>query len=552
MSDPLLLQDLHERLGARFGEADGVLAPLHYGDPAGEHEAVRERAGVIDRSERGKIEVTGKDRATFIHGLISNDVKGLAPGQGNESALLDVHGKVIALLAVHCLSDRLILETDSYLRESLLATIDRYLFSERAELEDVTAASGILTVAGPSARKTVEQALPVVLPDLAPRHHVVATVEGTDVRIVRTDETGEEGYDLWVGTADLERLWERLREAGARPVGREAWNVLRVEAGAIRYGVDVDASTLLLEAALPGSYSLNKGCYMGQEVVARITYRGHVNRKIVGFRFDDSRVPASGAPVTVEGKEVGRITSAVLSPALGVALALGFLRREHQEPGTRVEVGGGASGVIPPGRGGGASVLPADAAPRDLAHSPRARRGSHAEPPGGRDEPLPPPAPVQPRRLVSLGSGGVRAGAARGQAHLPVGRLLGLPLVPRDGARVVRGRRDRRPDERAFVSIKVDREERPGRRLDLHAGRPGDDGPRRLADVRVHDARRRALLRRHVLSARRPPRDAGIPAGARRGRRVLPRPARRRRPGRAASSSSGSARASTSGPAAIS
>jgi len=117
--------------------------------------------------------------------------------------------------------------------------------------------------------------------------------------------------------------------------------VLRVEAGVVRYGVDVDASTLLLEAPLPESYSLNKGCYLGQEVIARITYRGHVNRKIVGFRFADARVPPVGAPVLIEGKEVGRITSAVLSPALDVALALGFLRREHHEPGTRVEVRGG-------------------------------------------------------------------------------------------------------------------------------------------------------------------------------------------------------------------
>jgi folate-binding protein YgfZ len=161
---------------------------------------------------------------------------------------------------------------------------------------------------------------------------------GMEIRVVRTDETAEEGYDLWVSTGGLERLWERLRESGARPVGRAAWDVLRVEAGVVRYGVDVDAATLLLEAPLPESYSLNKGCYLGQEVIARITYRGHVNRKIVGFRFAGARLPPAGAPILVEGKEVGRITSAVLSPALGVGLALGFLRREHHEPGTRVEV----------------------------------------------------------------------------------------------------------------------------------------------------------------------------------------------------------------------
>jgi folate-binding protein YgfZ len=341
MSERLLFHDAHERLGARFVEVDGLLLPSDYGDADAEHEAVRERAGLIDRSERGKIELTGKDRATFLHGLVSNDVKGLAPGQGCEAALLDVHGKVTALLVVHCLADRLVLETDRLLTEPLLAGIDRYLFSERAELEDVTGASGLLTVAGPAARKLVEQAIGAAIPDLSRWHHVIVPWEGAEVRVVRTEETGEEGFDLWAPVGDLGRLWERVRDTGARPVGRDAWNVLRVEAGVVRYGVDVDASTLLLEAPLSDAYSLNKGCYLGQEVIARITYRGHVNRKITGFRFVDRRVPSAGAPVRVDEKEVGRITSAVRSPALGVALALGFLRREHQEPGTRVEVGYG-------------------------------------------------------------------------------------------------------------------------------------------------------------------------------------------------------------------
>jgi folate-binding protein YgfZ len=341
MSERLPLHDAHERLGARFAEADGWLLPARYGDPAAEHEAVRERAGVIDRSERGKIEVTGKDRAAFLHGLVSNDVKGLTPGHGSESTLLDVHGKLTALLAVHCLEDRLLLETDRPQAEPVLATIDRYLFAERVELEDVSGASGIMTAAGPLARKVVEVVLGRALPDLRRWQHVTLPWEGFEVRVVRTEETGEEGYDVWLPTTGLGRLWDRLREGGAQPVGREAWEVLRVEAGVVRYGIDVDASTLLMEAPLPEAYSLNKGCYLGQEVVARITYRGHVNRKIVGFRFADARVPPAGAPIVVEGREVGRITSAVVSPALGVALALGFLRHEHWEPGTRVEVRAG-------------------------------------------------------------------------------------------------------------------------------------------------------------------------------------------------------------------
>jgi folate-binding protein YgfZ len=340
MAERLPLHDAHERLGARFAATD-LLVPVSYGHLAAEHEAVRERAGLIDRSERGKVEMTGKDRATFLHGLVSNDVKGLAAGQGVEAALLDTHGKLTALLVVHCLEDRLVLETDRSLAEPLRATIDRYLFSERVEIEDVSDASGILTVAGPVARKVVETALGRELPDLRRWQHVTTPGEGFPLRVVRTEETGEEGYDLWAPTAGLAALWDRLRDAGAQPVGRDAWDVLRVEAGVVRYGIDVDASTLLLEAPLSEAYSMTKGCYLGQEVVARVTYRGHVNRKIVGFRFADPRAPRAGASVLVEGREVGRITSAVLSPALGVALALGFLRREHAEPGTQVEVQGG-------------------------------------------------------------------------------------------------------------------------------------------------------------------------------------------------------------------
>jgi folate-binding protein YgfZ len=325
---------------------------------------VRERAGVVDRSERGKIEVTGKDRATFIHSLVSNDVKGLVPGQGREAALLDVHGKITALLVVHCLPDRLVLETDRQLAEPLASTIDRYLFSERAELEDVTGAHGILTVVGPGARKAAEQALGAPVPDLERWQHVVVPREDGPVRVVRGDATGEEEYDLWAPVAALPALWERLGEAGARPVGRDALEMLRVEAGHVRYGVDVDASTLLLEAPLADAFSLNKGCYLGQEVVARVTYRGHVNRRIVGFRFADARVPPPGASVKVGEATVGRITSAAFSPGLGVAVALGLVRREHQEPGTRVEVAADPAGA--------SAALPAEVAALPLYRRPPA------------------------------------------------------------------------------------------------------------------------------------------------------------------------------------
>jgi folate-binding protein YgfZ len=338
MTTRLGLHDLHQRAGARFGEADGCVVPIDYGDVRAEHAAVRAGAGVIDRSHRGAIEATGRDRADFLHGMLSNDVKSLAPGQGCAAAFLDVHGKIVALPVVHCLAERLLLETDRALVETTLATLDRFLISERVELADVSGREGILTVAGPAARATVDKALEGPVPDLPLWHHAPATVEGLAVRVVRSEGSGEDGYDLWAPVPALAPLWRRLTAAGARPVGRQAWNILRVEAGFVWAGADVDASTLLLEAPLGSTYSLTKGCYIGQEVVARITYRGHVNRKIVGLDFADERIPGRGDRVVADGREVGRVTSAVVSPATGRGLALGFVRREHAQPGAAVEV----------------------------------------------------------------------------------------------------------------------------------------------------------------------------------------------------------------------
>jgi aminomethyltransferase len=334
----LPLHDLHARLGARFGEVDGCPVPLDYGDPAAEHEAVRERVGAIDRSGRGLVEVTGRDRVGFLQGMLSNDVKALGPGQGCQAAFLDHHGKLVSILVVHCLTDRILLEMDRSLLAPTLAALDRFLISERVELEDQSDAWGLVTLAGPAARKTVETLAGEAVPELAVWHHVALAWEGHSGRLVRDPDTGEEAYDVWLPVAAVAAFWERAHRAGVTPVGALAWDTLRVETGVVRYGVDVDASTLLLEASLPEAYSLEKGCYIGQEVVARITYRGHVNRKVVGFVFPDRRIPAPGATASVDGREVGRITSPVVSPTLGRGVALGLLRREFWAPGTTVLV----------------------------------------------------------------------------------------------------------------------------------------------------------------------------------------------------------------------
>jgi len=332
------LHPIHERLGAVLAETDGWLLPLHYGDPAGEHRAVRSAAGLLDRSHRGKLEATGRDRVGFLQGMLTNDVKVLGPGQGCWAALLDAHGKVVSLLVVHALEDRLVLELDPGLTAKTLEALERHLISERVEFRDAGGEWGILGCHGPEARPVVEAFLGRALPPLAPWHHAPLGLDSTAGRVVRAEVTGEEGYDLWLPPERLAEAWGRLVALGARPVGQEALNALRVEAGIPWYGADVDEGTLAIEAPLEAAISYTKGCYIGQEIVARVTYRGHVNRKLVGFVLQEGALPRRGDRVVVAGKEVGAITSAVASPTLGRPIALGYLRREHWEPGTRVEI----------------------------------------------------------------------------------------------------------------------------------------------------------------------------------------------------------------------
>jgi aminomethyltransferase len=163
-------------------------------------------------------------------------------------------------------------------------------------------------------------------------------VAGGPVRVIRRSETGGPGFQCWTVAFHAPALWEALVKAGARPAGAEALDALRVEAGIPWYGRDVDETVILPETRLEGFVSYNKGCYIGQEVVARVKYRGHVNRALSGLVLDGDRLPASGARVVAEGKEIGRITSAVHSIALGKPIALGYVRREHFAPGTRVVV----------------------------------------------------------------------------------------------------------------------------------------------------------------------------------------------------------------------
>jgi folate-binding protein YgfZ len=299
--------------------------PPDYGDAAAEYHAVRERAGIVDRSALGVLEVTGKDRASFLHALVSNDVNALGPGQTCGATLLDIHGKVQLTLLVWVLSDRIWLVTPPGTAAFALEAFDKYLFSEKAYFADVTADAALSMLAGPEAPAIAEG--------------VAGGLAGVEVRRAPgIGETGEPEMWMAVPTGDGARAWQAALDAGARPVGATAFESLRIEAGTPLFGRDVDDTVLLPEIPTARLLSHSKGCYPGQEVVVRIRDRGHVNRMLRGLVVDGQQVPERGADVVVEGAVVGRVTSATRSIGLGHPIALGFVRRQHADAGAAVGV----------------------------------------------------------------------------------------------------------------------------------------------------------------------------------------------------------------------
>jgi folate-binding protein YgfZ len=307
-------------------------------DARAEHAAVRQRVGLVDRRDHGVLEVTGRDRATFLHALLSNDVKSLAAGQGCAATLLDVHGKVQVVLLVWVLDDRILLVTPPGTAASTLEALDRYLFSEKAVLRDAGDDWALALLAGPEAPALVER-LAGAVPDAPPWSSIVATLDDVGVRLVRGgEETGES--EIWIAAPapEADRVAKSLVSAGAAVVGPDALEILRLEAGTPRFPVDIGPSVLLPEVPFESLVSHSKGCYPGQEVVVRIRDRGHVNRHLRGLVLEDAEVPAAGSEVVAGDAAIGAVTSAVRSLSLDRPIALAMIRRQHAEPGTTVGV----------------------------------------------------------------------------------------------------------------------------------------------------------------------------------------------------------------------
>jgi glycine cleavage system T protein len=337
------LADYHLSQGATVTEYRGGLVPARFTDPRAEHRAVREAAGLFDFSCCAKFAVTGADRVRFLQGMVSNDVKSLAPGSGAYATILNAQGQILADLRIYCDADRFVVDTDADLREKAMQTLKRYIIADKVVLEPL--ATYTLAFQGPRARPLLEKTLHIDLPELTEHGHFRTNFAGFPIRVVRASSTGEDGYELWMADKAMMGVWGAACGQAPTyemlPCGTEALETLRIEAGIPRYGMDLGEDTLLLEAGLTNAVSFTKGCYIGQEIVERSRSRGHVNWKLVGLITSAPEPPSPETKLIADGKEVGEVTSACASPALQKTIALAYVRREAAAPGTKLILASG-------------------------------------------------------------------------------------------------------------------------------------------------------------------------------------------------------------------
>jgi tRNA-modifying protein YgfZ len=318
---------------AVVGEISGRPVVLSYSSAATEYEALRRHAVLVDRSHRARIRFSGAKAAEVLTGLVTNDVLALTSGQGQYAAALTPKGRVVADVRIFADESSLLVDCPPRAAEGWTTMVKKYVNPRLAAYADETSAQRDLGVFGPQARHVVSELTGInatALTALAPYAFAVSSVDGARVLVARVPELATDGFELFLPAEQFNAIWERAVAAGATPAGLEAWEIARVEAGRPEWGIDIDDTTIPQEANLDELHAISytKGCYVGQEVVARVHFRGHVNRHLRGLRSAAEEPPATGATLhDAEGKHVGDVRSAVGSPRLG-SIALGMVRRE--------------------------------------------------------------------------------------------------------------------------------------------------------------------------------------------------------------------------------
>ena len=308
---------------------------------AHEYLTARNGAGMIDLGARGRIVVRGADRKTFLHALLTNDIALLAAGTGCYAALLTPQGRMIADMNVFELGDVTLIDVRREVKDVLLQRFDQLIFSEDVQLGDVSDAWGCVGVYGPQSAAVAGKVIGAELSGFSPFQNARVEPGGELVVAARRDALGLAGFLLFAAGSAMPGIAQALRGAGAVVLPAEAVEALRIEAGEPAFLVDMGDDTIPTEAGIETTaVSYLKGCFPGQEVLVRIRDRGHgkVVRKLVGLAIEGNAAPAAGSVIVGGEKEIGHVTSSVVSPALGKPIALGYVHRDFVEPGTGIQV----------------------------------------------------------------------------------------------------------------------------------------------------------------------------------------------------------------------
>lgn len=341
----LSLHEFHLELTppARFtGLADGEVVS-DYGDWLSEHRFFTETAGVIDLSARGRVCLLGADRQRFLHGQVTNDVNKLEVGQGCYAAIISGKGKMQADLNIFRLEDEILLDFEPGLTAAIIERLEKYIIADDVQVVDVDPHYGLLSVQGPKAEDVVGRLdLGMALPAVTQTFAKVSNATLGDIYVVNQPRLGSAGFDLFVPVGSLGAVADKLilsaKQVGGGAAGWTAFDAARIEAGVPRFGVDMDETNLPPEAGLETkAISYSKGCYIGQEVIARIRTYGQVAKALRGLNLSGG-LPARGDKLVKDGKEVGYITSALQSPKLNAPIALAYVRKECNQPGTELAV----------------------------------------------------------------------------------------------------------------------------------------------------------------------------------------------------------------------
>jgi folate-binding protein YgfZ len=313
-----------------------------------QYRSIRERAGLRERLDRGRLRFTGADRRSYLQGLLTNDIEALSPGTGCYSALLTAQGRMITDMRLWELGDAIAMDLPADLAPAIRDRFDQFIFSEDVQVENVSESLAQFGLYGPHAARVLTAVVSdpaVPFATLAPFQIRSCSFDGTAVLVAGSDELGVEGFDLFVGREGAEKIADALRAAGAEPVSAETVEVVRIEAGRPAFNADMTEDTIPLEAGIEDrAISHTKGCYVGQEIIVRVLHRGHgrVAKRLVGLTLAPTApVPSPGDRLVSADREIGTITSAALSPALERPIALGYVHRDFVQPGTEIAVAHG-------------------------------------------------------------------------------------------------------------------------------------------------------------------------------------------------------------------